>query len=54
MRYMIRYLVGTAIEVARGKITLEEVDELFDEDKERHIVSWKAPANGLLLLDVIY
>lgn len=54
MRYMIRYLVGTAIEVARGKVTLEEVDELFDEDKERHIVSWKAPANGLLLLDVIY
>ncbi len=54
MRYMIRYMVGTAIEAARGKITIEEVDELLDDSSPRHIVSWKAPACGLLLLDVIY
>ena len=54
MRYMIRYLVGTAIEVARGKITLEEVDRCLDDDSKREIVCWKAPACGLMLLDVKY
>lgn len=54
MRYMIRFMVGTAIEVARGKVTLEEVDELLDDNTERKIVSWKAPASGLMLLDVKY
>lgn len=54
MRYMIRYIIGTAIEVARGRVTIEEVDDLLDETSKRNIVSWKAPANGLVLLDVIY
>ena len=54
MRYMIRYLIGTAVEAARGKITLEEVDQLLDDNGERHIVSYKAPACGLVLLDVVY
>lgn len=54
MRYMIRFMVGTAIEVARGKVTLEEVDELLDDNADRKIVSWKAPASGLMLLDVKY
>ena len=54
MRYMIRYIIGTALEVARGKLTIEEVDALLDENSERNIVSWKAPACGLVLLEVIY
>ena len=54
MRYMIRYIVGTAVECAKGKVSLEEVDDLIDSTRERHIVSWKAPANGLLLARVMY
>lgn len=54
MRYMIRYIVGTAIEVSRGKMTNEDVDNLLDENSERTIVPYKAPACGLLLLKVEY
>ena len=54
MRYMIRYIVGCAIEVARGKMNIKEIDELLDENSERHIVSYKAPACGLALIDVKY
>ena len=54
MRYMIRYLVGIAVEYAKGKISKDEVLDLLDETKERNIVSAKAPANGLMLADVVY
>lgn len=54
MRYMIRYIVGAAIEVARGKMTIQEIDELLDENSKRNIVSCKAPACGLILLSVVY
>lgn len=54
MRYMIRYIIGTAIEAARDRLTIEEIDELLDESSERNIVSYKAPACGLVLLDVVY
>lgn len=54
MKYMIRYIVGTSIEVARGKISFELIDELLDEESPRQIVSWKAPACGLILLEVKY
>ena len=54
MRYMIRFIVGTAIEVARDRMSLEEVDALLDENSERNIVSYKAPASGLVLVDVKY
>ena len=54
MRYMIRYIIGCALEVCKGKMTLEEVDELLDDSSERHIVSCKAPANGLTLVRVEY
>lgn len=54
MRYMIRYIIGSALEVARGNLKIEELDALIDSDEERNIVSWKAPACGLVLLDVLY
>lgn len=54
MRYMIRFMVGTAIEVGRRRMTLEEVDDLLNEDSPRTVVSAKAPASGLVLLDVKY
>ena len=54
MRYMIRFIIGTAIQVALGNEPMETIDELLDPNSERKVVSWKAPANGLVLLDVLY
>ena len=54
MRYMIRYIIGYAIDVASKKYPLESIDDLLAEDSERHIVSSKAPASGLTLMSVIY
>ena len=54
MRYMIRYIIGYCIDVASGKYDLETIDELLDENSERHIVSSKAPAIGLELVAVQY
>lgn len=54
MRYMIRFIVGAAIDVASGKYSIDVLDELLDENSERHIISSKAPACGLALLSVEY
>lgn len=54
MRYMIRFIVGYSIDVAIGKYSEESIDELLDETSERHIVSSKAPAQGLILVNVEY
>ena len=54
MRYMIRFIVGTALDVLNKKLTVEEVDYLLDDLTIRQIVSSKAPAQGLTLIDVEY
>ncbi len=53
MTYQIRFMVGEAIATARGKHTLDELRDML-ERKPRKIVSAKAPAEGLTLLEVIY
>ena len=35
-------------------LTIEQIDELLDDNSERTIVSCKAPANGLTLVRVNY
>ena len=54
MRYMIRFIIGYALDVACARYTLESIDELLDDNSERHIVSSKAPACGLALVSVEY
>ena len=54
MRYMIRFIIGYAIDVASNKYDEESIDDLLEEDSERHIVSSKAPAQGLILVNVEY
>ena len=55
MRYQIRNMIGSAINVANGKEPLEFIDNHLKEDKEkREIIAYKAPASGLYLVDVIY
>lgn len=53
MRYMIRYMVGTALEIGEKRLELDFIDNNLDT-KIRKIVSYKAPSQGLFLLDVIY
>lgn len=54
MRYMIRFIVGCALDVANGKYSLDLIDDLLDENSDRHIISSKAPACGLTLINVEY
>ena len=54
MRYMIRLIVGTAIRVCDKDLDPEIVEEYLDENSEREIVNYKAPACGLTLVDVEY
>ena len=54
MRYQIRNIIGAAISVANKKENLEFIDYHLKEDKKREIISYKSPANGLYLVDVVY
>lgn len=54
MRYMIRFIIGTALRVVDKKLDISKIDELLSDDSPRNIVSYKAPACGLALLEVEY
>jgi tRNA pseudouridine38-40 synthase len=53
LHHMVRYLVGTMVEVSRGKYELERYKNLIDHPAENvHI--YKAPPRGLVLTRVDY
>jgi len=53
LRYMVRTIVGTILEVGRGRVALEDIESIFGE-KKRTLSSPTAPAKGLCLIKVIY
>ena len=53
MTYMVRIMIGTAFKVAMGKMKSEKIVSLLEGGK-RTIISYKAPAEGLCLEEVIY
>lgn len=53
MRYMVRYIIGTCIEIAFKKISISFIDEHLDS-ADRNIVSYKASPHALYLKQVIY
>ena len=53
MRYMVRMIVGTLIQVGLGKITSEDIKKIL-EDPVRKPSSYKAPGYGLYLKEVLY
>lgn len=53
MRYQVRMMVGTLIEVGLGKLTIEKVKEYL-ESSSRNPVPYKAAPEGLYLLKVNY
>ncbi len=53
LRNMVRAIVGTLLDVGRGKLTLEDFSEII-EKKNRCESSTSAPAHGLFLWDITY
>jgi tRNA pseudouridine38-40 synthase len=50
---MVRTIVGTLVEVARGKISPEQIPEILAQ-KKRKFSGVTAPAHGLTLMKVLY
>ena len=53
MRYMVRMIVGSLIEVGLDRLEISKLSEMFLQ-KERKVVSFKAPSCGLYLKEVLY
>lgn len=53
LRYMVRTIVGTLLEVGRGKMDPGKVEDIF-RLRKRQLAGPTAPARGLCLMKVIY
>jgi len=53
LRYMVRTLVGTLIEVGNGKIKVEEIEEII-KSKDRSKAGPTSPPQGLFLIEAKY
>lgn len=54
MRYQIRFMVGAAIAVAEGREEVSFIEEHLNPSKQREIIAFKAPSEGLVLEEVKY
>ncbi len=53
LRHMVRNIVGTMVEVGRGRIAVEEFSRIF-QSCDRTVAGPTAPAHGLFLEKIIY
>ena len=53
LHHMVRYLVGTMVQVSRGRYTKAKFSSLLHEP-QKNVQIHRAPANGLILLKVEY
>ncbi len=53
LRYMVRTMAGTLLEIGKGKMPPEKIEEIFRE-KKRSLAGPTIPAKGLCLLKVNY
>jgi tRNA pseudouridine38-40 synthase len=53
LRYMVRAIVGTLLEVGRCRVEPRAIEDLFKQ-KKRSLASPTAPAKGLCLIKVVY
>ncbi len=53
LRHMVRNIVGTLVEIGRGKIPTEKMKEIL-ESKDRKNAGPTAPASGLFLEKIVY
>lgn len=54
MRYQIRFMIGTALAVATKEIEISFIEKHLKDGKNREIVHYKAPGQGLYLDEVFY
>ena len=50
---MVRNIVGTLVEVANGKKTIDEINRIL-ASKDRRLAGQAAPPQGLFLVKVLY
>lgn len=53
LRNMVRAIVGTLVDVGRGKLSIDEFRKIIDS-KNRCQAGTSAPAQGLFLVDIVY
>jgi len=53
LKYMVRNIIGTLVEIGRGKREPEEMKKIIDS-RDRKIAGATAPAHGLFLMEVKY
>ena len=53
LRNMVRAIVGTMIDVGKGKLSLDDFIKII-KDKDRSNAGFSAPAKGLFLHEVKY
>jgi tRNA pseudouridine38-40 synthase len=53
LRHMVRNIIGTIVDVGRGRISRDEFDEIF-RSRDRRMAGIKAPPQGLFLKKVEY
>ena len=53
LRNMVRAIVGTLLEVGKGKLSVGSFREII-EQKDRGVAGASAPAKGLFLVDIEY
>ena len=53
LRFMVRNIVGTLVEVGFGKISAEEIGSIL-QSRDRSRAGATAPPQGLFLMDVSY
>ena len=53
LHHMVRYIVGTMIQVSRGRFTVDEFRSLLHQPR-KNVQIHRAPACGLILLKVVY
>ena len=53
LHHMVRNMVGTLLEIGRGRLAIDRFEELF-ERRDRTLAGFTAPAHGLILVRVKY
>jgi len=53
LRYMVRTIIGTILEVGRGRLAPEDIETIFEAGKRTRLAP-TAPAKGLCLIQVNY
>jgi tRNA pseudouridine38-40 synthase len=53
LRNMVRAIVGTLVDLGRGRISLEEFSRIID-GKDRRLAGFSVPAQGLMLTAITY